>query len=43
LKKQGRNVSISTADIKKVSKVELIKEFKQMLKYEYVEYDVFGN
>ena len=41
LAKQGRNVSISTADTEKSSKVELINEFKKMSKYEYVEYDVF--
>jgi hypothetical protein len=43
LVKQGRNVSISTVDAEKNSKVELIKEFRQILRYEYVEYDILEN
>jgi hypothetical protein len=36
LKEKGRNVTICTADIEKSNKNDLIKEFKQMLKYKYV-------
>jgi hypothetical protein len=43
LRKQGRNISIETVDIEKSSKFELIEEFRQMLKYKYVEYDILEN
>jgi len=40
LQTQGKNITITTVDIEKSNKNELIKEFKQILKYDYVEYDI---
>jgi len=40
LQANGKNITIIAVDIEKNSKNELIKEYKQMLKYNYVEYDI---
>ena len=41
--RQGKNITISTVDSEKNTKTELIDEFRQMLKYKYVEYDILEN
>jgi hypothetical protein len=43
VQRQGKNITISTVDSKKNTKPKLIDEFRQMLKYEYVEYDILEN
>ena len=43
LLKKSRNILIETVDIEKSSKIELINYYKQILKYEYVEYDILEN
>jgi len=43
LRSKGKNILIEPVDIEKSSKNELINYYKQLLKYEYVEYDVLEN
>ena len=43
LQNKGKNITVATADSEKNTKAKLIDEFKNMLKYEYVEFDILEN